>query len=152
MNRPLVERGTREREKRKYLGPPFHGTSLPPFCSLSLLFFPKQRACSPATIFWSLIFHISLPRLGYFLTEKGNLNFSDWKVWWRKILIFDNSTSRQLENPTCRHLELHISTSRHLEISITWNSWLEKWTSRQLAWPVGNFRRICMESSAKIGA
>ena len=49
----------------------------------------------------------------------------------------DISASGQLDNPTCRHLELHISTTRHLEISMTWNSWLEKWTSRQLPWTLG---------------
>ena len=41
MNRPLVERGTGEREKRKGLSSPF------PFPFLAV-FFPKQRACSQA--------------------------------------------------------------------------------------------------------
>ena len=37
------------------------------------------------TIFWSLIFRISLPRLSYFFfVEKGNLNFSDAKMRWRE--------------------------------------------------------------------
>ena len=32
-----------------------------------------------ATIFLSLIFH-----LGYFSYKKGNLKFSDSKMWWRE--------------------------------------------------------------------
>ena len=36
------------------------------------------------TIFWSLIIHISLPRLGYFSSRKGNLKCSDLKIWWRE--------------------------------------------------------------------
>ena len=31
-------------------------------------------------IFWSFIFHISLPRLGYFSYKKGNQKFSDSKI------------------------------------------------------------------------
>ena len=152
MNSLLVERGTRERERRKHLEPPFHGTSLPPFSSFSLLFFPQTESLFTGYDFLKFNFLHFTAQVRLFSYKKGNLKFSDWKVWWRKILIFDNSTSRQLEDPTCRHLELHIWTSRHLEISITWNSWLQKWASRHLAWPVGNFRRICMESSEKIGA
>ena len=30
--------------------------------------------------FWSFIFHISLPRLGYFSYKKGNQKFSDSKI------------------------------------------------------------------------
>ena len=125
---------------------------LPPFSSFSLLFFPQTESLFTGYDFLKFNFLHFTAQVRLFSYKKGNLKFSDWKVWWRKILIFDNSTSRQLEDPTCRHLEVHIWTSRHLEISITWNSWLEKWTSRQLAWLVGNFRRICMESSEKIGA
>ena len=125
---------------------------LPPFSSFSLLFFPQTESLFTGYDFLKFNFLHFTAQVRLFSYKKGNLKFSDWKVWWRKILIFDNSTSRQLEDPTCRHLELHIWTSRHLEISITWNSWLEKWASRHLAWPVGNFRRICMESSEKIGA
>ena len=36
------------------------------------------------TIFWSLILHISTPKLGYFSYKKGNLKFSDSKMWWRE--------------------------------------------------------------------
>ena len=36
------------------------------------------------TIFWSLIIRISLPRLGYFSSRKGNLKCSDLKIWWRE--------------------------------------------------------------------
>ena len=36
------------------------------------------------TIFWSLIFHILLPRLGYFSQKKGNQKFSDSKRWRRE--------------------------------------------------------------------
>ena len=36
------------------------------------------------TIFWSLIFHMSLPRLGYFSYKKGNLKFSHSKMWWKE--------------------------------------------------------------------
>ena len=125
---------------------------LPPFSSFSLLFFPQTESLFTGYDFLKFNFLHFTAQGRLFSYKKGNLKFSDWKVWWRKILILDNSTSRQLEDPTCRHLELHIWTSRHLEISITWNSWLEKWASRHLAWPVGNFRRICMESSEKIGA
>ena len=35
------------------------------------------------TVFWSLLFHISLPRLSYFSYKNGKLKFSDWKIWWR---------------------------------------------------------------------
>ena len=34
------------------------------------------------TIFWSLILHISLTRLGYFSSKKGKLKFFDTKMWW----------------------------------------------------------------------
>ena len=75
------------------------------------------RRCNKfSTIFWSLIFHISLPRLGYFSYKKGNLKFSDWKVWWRKILIFDNSTSRHRDNWTTQHVDILNFTSRQLDI------------------------------------
>ena len=130
--------------------------STAPLSRLSLpfpcYFFPQTESLFRGYDFLKFNFLHFTAQVRLFSYNKGNLKFSDWKAWWRKILIFDNSTSRQLENPTCRHLELHISTSRHLEISITWNSWLEKWASRHLAWPVGNSRRICMESSEKIGA
>ena len=36
------------------------------------------------TIFWSLIFPISLPRLSYFFVEKGNLKFSDPRMRCRE--------------------------------------------------------------------
>ena len=52
VNRLLVERGTREREKRKGLFPPkFPPPS--PFPSLSLLFF-SQRACSHRLAFFEV--------------------------------------------------------------------------------------------------
>ena len=36
------------------------------------------------TIFWGLILRISPPKLGYFSYKKGNLKFSDSKMWWRE--------------------------------------------------------------------
>ena len=99
------------------------------------------RKCNKfSTIFWSLIFHISLPRLGYFLLQKRKPKIFRLESVMKKNPHFrqlDISASGQLDNPTCRHLELHISTTRRLEISMTWNSWLEKWTSRQLPWTLG---------------
>ena len=36
------------------------------------------------TIVWSLLFHISQPRLDYFSYKKKNLKFSDTKMWQRE--------------------------------------------------------------------
>ena len=36
------------------------------------------------TIFWSLIFRISFPRLRYFSQKKGNLKFSESKMLWEE--------------------------------------------------------------------
>ena len=47
-----------------------------PFHSWTIFEFP--------TIFWRLIFHISLPRLGYFPYSNGNVKFSESKMWWRE--------------------------------------------------------------------
>ena len=60
MNRPLVERGTGEREKRKGLSSPF------PFPFLAVFFFPKQRACSQANK-KNLQIHFEFEYLSFFL-------------------------------------------------------------------------------------
>ena len=36
------------------------------------------------TIFWSLIFHILLPRLGYFSRKKEKREYLDLKMWRRE--------------------------------------------------------------------
>ena len=74
------------------------GISTMVFCKISVrrskccleFFITRERLKIPTwslsnkfpTIFWSLIFQISPPRLGYFSYKKGSLNFSDSKMWW----------------------------------------------------------------------
>ena len=74
------------------------------------------------TIFWSLIFHISLPSLGSFSHKKGNLNFSVLKMWWRK---------ESEEFSLSKYVKLHLKFSGKWY----WNTSNSEKTQVPLGWP-----------------